>query len=163
VAHIAYIALGANLGDRDASIRAAGELLRQTPGVSSVILSSLYETEPVGGPAGQPTYLNAAARVETDLGARELMDVLLNTEAALGRQRIDKWGPRTIDLDLLLFDDAVINTPDLTVPHPRMHERRFVLHPLVEIAPDVVHPVLKQSVLELLRKVSGHSSSNKRP
>lgn len=152
--HIACIGLGANLGDRQSAIRAAVELLRASPGISSVSLSSLYETEPVGGPAGQGRFLNAAARLETTLDARSLLATLLDIETRLGRQRSAKWGPRTIDLDLLLFDDQIIADPDLTIPHPLMHERRFVLEPLAEVAAEAVHPVLKRSVRQLLASLT---------
>jgi 2-amino-4-hydroxy-6-hydroxymethyldihydropteridine diphosphokinase len=151
MSHIAYISLGSNLGDRRDYIQRAAEALRRTPGVLDVRMSTLHETEPVGGPPGQGMYLNAAARLETDLDAPALLAILLDVEARLGRRRSEKWGPRVIDLDLLLFDDQVIDTPGLTVPHPRMHERRFVLEPLAEIAAGVSHPVLKLTISELLR------------
>jgi len=163
MSHIAYIGLGANLGDRQAHILEAAETLRQTQGVLDVRMSTLCETKPVGGPAGQGMYFNAAARVEADLDAPSLLAVLLDIEARLGRQRSEKWGPRVIDLDLLLFDDQVIDTPGLTVPHPRMHARRFVLEPLAEIAPEAFHPGLQQSVRQLLEQLSDHSSPNNRP
>lgn len=130
----AYVGLGANLGDREATIRAA---LAALPGVVGV--STLRETEPVGV-VDQPPFLNGAAALETELGPRELLDVLLAVERDLGRERRERWGPRTIDLDLLLYGDETIDEPGLTVPHPRLHERRFALEPLLELAPDLVVP-----------------------
>jgi 2-amino-4-hydroxy-6-hydroxymethyldihydropteridine diphosphokinase len=163
VSHVAYIGLGANLGDRRSNILRAVDLLRLEPGVASVELSSLHETRPIGGPPGQGMYLNAAAGVDTTLEADALLRTLLAIEARLGRERSHKWGPRTIDLDILLFDDQVIATPDLRVPHPLMHERRFVLAPLAEIAPGVIHPVRKRSIAEMLGDLADHSPTNNRP
>jgi len=144
----AHIGLGSNLGDREASLRSALEALGKTKGIRVVRVSAFRETAPVGGPP-QPPYLNAAAEIETNLPPREILEKLLAIEKNLGRVRAERWGPRVIDLDLLLCEDAVINEPGLIVPHPRMHERRFVLEPLAEIAPDAVHPVLKRSVADM--------------
>ena len=130
----AYVGLGSNLGDREATIRAALDAL---PGV--VAVSRLRDTEPVGV-TDQPPFLNGAAAVETELPARELLQTLLEIERALGRERLERWGPRTIDLDLLLYGDANVDEPGLTVPHPHLHERRFALEPLAELDPELVVP-----------------------
>jgi 2-amino-4-hydroxy-6-hydroxymethyldihydropteridine diphosphokinase len=130
----AYVGLGANLGDREATIRAA---LAELPGL--VAVSELRETDPVGV-VDQPAFLNAAAALETELSARELLDALLAIERELGRERRERWGPRTIDLDLLLYGDELIDEPGLTVPHPRLHERRFALEPLADLDPELAIP-----------------------
>jgi 2-amino-4-hydroxy-6-hydroxymethyldihydropteridine diphosphokinase len=136
----AYVGLGSNLDDREGFLRRAVEALAADPDIDVTGISSLRETDPVG-PVEQPRFLNAVARVETDLRPRELLDRLLATERALGRVRDGpRFGPRTIDLDLLLFDDDVIDEPGLTVPHPRLAERRFALEPLHELDPDLVVP-----------------------
>jgi 2-amino-4-hydroxy-6-hydroxymethyldihydropteridine diphosphokinase len=147
----AYVGLGANLGDREATIRRAVELVGELDGVAVVGVSSLRETEP-WGPVEQPRYLNGAVAVETDLPPRELLEALLDVERRLGRARDDeeRWGPRTIDLDLLLYGDLVLDEPGLDVPHPRLHERKFALEPLAELAPDALVPG-RGTVAELLR------------
>jgi 2-amino-4-hydroxy-6-hydroxymethyldihydropteridine diphosphokinase len=147
----AYVGLGANLGDREATIRRAVALLDELGGVAVVGVSTLRETEP-WGPVEQPRYLNGAAAVETALAPRELLDALLDVERRLGRDRANeqRWGPRTIDLDLLLYGDLVLDEPGLGVPHPRLHERRFALEPLVELTPDAVVPG-RGTVAELIR------------
>jgi 2-amino-4-hydroxy-6-hydroxymethyldihydropteridine diphosphokinase len=142
----AYIGLGANLGDRLATLREAVRSLGKLGRITAV--SSLYETEPVGY-LDQPPFLNAVVALETSLASLELMGALLAIEHDMGRTREFKNAPRTLDLDLLLMDDLVLVTPDLTLPHPRLHERAFVLVPLVELAPTLVHPVLGPSLAEL--------------
>jgi 2-amino-4-hydroxy-6-hydroxymethyldihydropteridine diphosphokinase len=136
----AYVGLGANLGAREQTMRRALELLAAVPGVAVVAVSSFRETEPVGG-IEQPRFLNAAAAVDTDLAPRALLDLLLSVERTLGRVRgPERYGPRTIDLDLLLYEDVVIDEPGLVVPHPHLHERRFALEPLAELAPTLELP-----------------------
>ena len=136
----AYVGLGANLGDRERTLRAAADALAAEEGIEVVSISTLRETEPVGV-GEQPRFLNGAAELETTLTARELLDRLLTVEQRFGRVRIPgEHGPRTLDLDLLLYGDEVLDEPGLTVPHPRLHERRFVLEPLAELAPGLVVP-----------------------
>jgi len=151
----AYIGLGSNLGDREAAIRVALDRLRAHPHIEVTATSRLIETEPVGGPPGQPAFLNGAAAVETDLDPHALLDALKQIEHALGRRPRERWGPREIDLDLLLHGDRVVETERLTVPHPRLSERRFVLGPLAEIAPDARDPVTGRTVREMLEGLAG--------
>ena len=151
---LAFIGLGSNLGDRRATLLRAIEELNGSPGVSVVKVSSFHETEPVGGPQGQGPYLNAAACIETTLEPPALLHLLHEIEARNGRVRLVRWGERTLDLDLLLFDDRIVETPELTIPHPRMAVRRFVLEPLSEIAPRAVHPVTGRTVAEMLEDLN---------
>ena len=136
----AYVALGANLGDRERTLRAAVDALAAEDGIEVVAVSTLRETEPVGV-GEQPRFLNGAAELETTLTSRELLARLLAVEQRFGRIRVPgEQGPRTLDLDLLLYGGEVIDEPGLTVPHPRLHERRFVLEPLAELAPGLLVP-----------------------
>lgn len=151
----ACIALGSNLGDRRAHIDAAVAALGSTPGVRIQALSRLHQTDPVG-PVPQGPYLNAAAVVRTTLPPRALLDRLLEIERTLGRDRTveQRWGPRTLDMDLLLYGDRIITEPGLTIPHPRLHERMFVLAPFAEVAPRMVVPTLGRTVLDLRRSLN---------
>jgi len=157
----AWIALGANLGDRQATLQHAIARLNASPGIAVLRVSNWMETEPVGGPPGQPTYLNGAAALQTTLSPRQLLHELLRIEGELGRDRSsnERNLPRTIDLDLLLCEDEIISEAGLTLPHPRMHEREFVLGPLAEIAPDVLHPVYKKSIRMLLQELQRRNLS----
>ncbi|OGA16664.1 MAG: 2-amino-4-hydroxy-6-hydroxymethyldihydropteridine diphosphokinase [Betaproteobacteria bacterium RIFCSPLOWO2_02_FULL_65_20] len=135
----AYVGLGANLGDPRSQIRAAFEALANIPATRLAGQSSFYRSAPLGY-AGQPDFINAVAQVQTGLAPRALLDALLAIELALGRKRSHANAPRTLDLDLLLYDQMVIDEPGLRVPHPRMHTRAFVLAPLAEIAPEIEIP-----------------------
>ena len=140
---MAYLALGSNLGDRSALLEDAVAMLDRSPGIRVIQVSSVIETDPVG-PADQPKYLNAAVSVQTVLSPEDLLERCLEIERSQGRDRsrTQRWGPRLLDIDVLLFGSLVMRTATLTVPHPRLHERQFVLEPLAEIAESVVHPRL---------------------
>jgi 2-amino-4-hydroxy-6-hydroxymethyldihydropteridine diphosphokinase len=141
-----YLSLGSNLGDRAANLREAIQKLADMGSV--VAASSFYETEPVELTA-QPWFLNCAVKLDTEKMPRQLIAAILSLEQSMGRQRKQKKGPRIIDIDILLFGSSVIEIPSLTIPHAKLHERRFVLEPLAEIAPDARHPVFKRSMREL--------------
>ena len=145
-----YLSLGSNLGDRRANLRnAIGKLLN----VGNLLaVSSFYETEPVEF-TEQPWFLNCAVALQTELNADDFLKEIISIEREMGRQRTAPKGPRTVDIDILLFGKAVIHQPQLTIPHPAMHQRRFVLEPLAEIAPDAQHPVLKKTAREMLKSL----------
>ena len=152
--HIIYLALGSNLGDRLVNLRKAIAIF--PPQIQLEVKSSVYETEPWGY-SDQPTFLNQVLKASTSLDPLDLLAFLRETELTLGRQETFRFGPRLIDLDILFYDDLVMKTPKLTIPHPRIAERAFVLIPLAEIAPDLYHPVLGRTILQLKTGVDASS------
>jgi 2-amino-4-hydroxy-6-hydroxymethyldihydropteridine diphosphokinase len=152
--HIIYISLGSNLGDRLANLRNA--MTNISPEVKAVAKSSIYETEPWGY-SDQPSFLNQIIKANTDLAPFDLLAFFKEIEVSMGRQETFRFGPRLIDLDILFYDDLVLNTPKLTIPHPRIIERAFVLIPLVEIAPDLYHPVIGKTIQQLTTGVDSSS------
>ena len=147
----AAIALGSNLGEPLSTLEKALETLDRTPGIHPIARSPWYLTKPIGPP--QPDYINGCVVVRTTLAPLQLLDALLDIEAQYGRVRGERWGARTLDLDLILFDDVVMDTPRLQIPHPRMSERAFVLCPLADIALDWIDPVTQKTVAQLLEQV----------
>jgi 2-amino-4-hydroxy-6-hydroxymethyldihydropteridine diphosphokinase len=145
------IALGSNLGDSLSILAAAMETLAQTPGIKVLTTSNWYRTKAVGPP--QPDYLNGCAILQVEMIPELLLEILLSIENKYGRIRRDRWGARTLDLDLLLYNDLVLDTPKLQIPHPRMSDRAFVLVPLAEIAPDWMEPVCQRTIKELVKDV----------
>jgi len=154
MSHTVYLSLGSNLGDRLANLQAAISSL--SPQVQPQVHSSIYETEPWGY-SDQPAFLNLVLKATTDLDPYDLLTFLKNLEVSLGRQETFRFGPRLIDLDILFFDELVLDSPVLTIPHPHIAERAFVLVPLVEIAPDLRHPRLGKTIQELKSGVDGSS------
>ena len=152
-----FVGIGSNEGDRLANISRAIQQLGQSPGVRLIQLATIQETEPVGPPQG--LFLNTVVELETVLSPRELLGLVKRLERELGRlPTAHRWGPRPIDLDLLLYDDQAISEQDLLIPHPQLHARRFVLEPLAQLAPELIHPVRKQTIAQLLHQCSNPSS-----
>ena len=153
-----YLLLGSNLGDRLQVMRAASELIDMQIG-SIVSSSSIYETAP-WGVLDQPSFLNQVLEVETEMAPEEVLRIILDIEHELGRVRYERWGARVIDIDILYFDSLILDTARLTIPHPRLHERRFTLAPLAEIAPNFIHPVLDKSSEQLMAECTDISEVN---
>jgi 2-amino-4-hydroxy-6-hydroxymethyldihydropteridine diphosphokinase len=151
MSHHCAIALGSNLGDSLVTLEGAVETLSQTPGICLETHSSWYKTKAVG--PEQPDYLNGCAILRVEIIPHLLLEILLKIETKFGRLRLERWGPRSLDLDLLLYDDLIIETPNLQIPHPRMNERAFVLVPLMEIAPNWTEPISGIKVKELIKAV----------
>lgn len=149
----AYLGLGANLGERLETLRGARQALHKVPAVNVVASASLYESVAIGGPEGQPPYLNSVVQIETVFSPERLLETCQQIEKDFGRRRDEHWGPRTLDIDLLFFDNILRLDPDLVLPHPRLHERAFVLMPLVDLAPDLTHPVVFLTLEELLLRL----------
>lgn len=145
-----FLALGSNLGEREETLRQARTLLQRAEGLNILAWSAIYDTEPVGGPEGQNPYLNAVLVGTTELSPMELLRLCQDIERSCGREPGEHWGPRALDIDILCYGDLALDTPELILPHPRLHERRFVLVPLCDLAPDLVHPLLKKSMRRLL-------------
>ena len=158
--HRVFLGLGSNLGDREGYLDTAVDELAKDSAINVIKVSSYIETEPYG-PVDQPDFMNGVCEIETYLEPDELLDIIHDIEAEAGRERIIHWGPRTLDIDILLFDDVIMNTETLTIPHPEMHKRAFVLKPLVEIAPNIYHPAYMKTAADLYRtlKNSGYASS----
>jgi len=157
----AFIGIGSNLGEKERNIRRAVDEIAVMPFTKLITVSSLYDSEPVGE-VEQGNFVNAVALVETDLPARRLLWNLMLIEQRMGRVRTIRWGPRTIDLDIVLYGKNIVEEDGLVIPNPELEKRAFVLIPLLEIEPDLVHPRTKESVRKLLKKVKPHSSVKRR-
>lgn len=155
---VIYLGAGSNLGNRHKNLQKALSLLKDSPGISDFELSKLYETSPVGF-LEQDDFLNGVARAHTNLLPRQVLNLCQDVERQLRRERKVRFGPRNIDVDLLFYDNRVINEDDLVVPHPRAHFRLFVLKPMCDLAPDFVHPVLQKSMTQLLTEFSDTKQS----
>ena len=146
------LSFGSNLGDRHKTLNGAWNVLGQTENIEIIRLSPFYETEPVGGPAEQPKYINAAGIIQTTLLPLELLEILQKIEVDFGRIRTERWGARTLDIDILLYENRIIELPMLTIPHAEMLHRQFVLEPAKDIAADWVHPLTQKTILEHWRE-----------
>ena len=147
-----YIGLGSNMGDRARNLCSAYNYISTIEGIQPLRLSRFYETAPAGGPP-QPMFLNAVLSIKTLMSPHQLLERFQHIETLMGRVRTVKWGPRNIDIDILLYGDEVVDDEQLKIPHPLMHTRLFVLEPLVEIAPNVVHPILKKTIIQLYKEL----------
>jgi 2-amino-4-hydroxy-6-hydroxymethyldihydropteridine diphosphokinase len=160
--HVAFIGIGSNIGDKVERCRNAISSVLAFDNHRLLARSSLYKTQPLGYTA-QDWFVNGVIKIETDLQAQELLRSLKALESSLGRQETFRWGPRTIDLDLLFFDDEQIHSEELEIPHPRLHDRQFVLIPLAEIEPHLVHPVFKKTIQEILDRLRKDQGVKKLP
>ena len=151
----AYLGLGSNLGNRLAFLRGGRDTLVNQTGIALIQASGVYETEAIGGPPDSPLFLNAVLQIRTSLAPEQLIEACLAAENEFGRTRQMRWASRTLDIDILFYDDLVLGKEHLTVPHPRLQERAFVLAPLLEIAPDLKHPMLDKTIVELAAGSAG--------
>ena len=154
---IAYVGLGSNIGDKAGNILRALDILSQSDGIKATKVSSFYETEPIGC-EDQDWFVNAVAQVEIIFSPEELLNAFKKVEQIMGRKNTIRWGPREIDLDLLMYDQLCFESPGLVIPHPRLHERAFVLVPLAKIAPDLFHPIQKKTIAELLAELQSQKT-----